>query len=31
MTDYNYEYKYKYNHKGHIEPKPLIFKVRLVL
>jgi hypothetical protein len=31
MTDYNHEYKYKYDYKGYIEPKPLIFKVRLVL
>jgi hypothetical protein len=41
--DYNYDYKHKHKHEltgnchdykhnyGHVEPKPLIFKVRLVL
>jgi hypothetical protein len=31
MTDYDYNYKHKHDYEGHIEPKPLIFKARLVL
>jgi hypothetical protein len=35
MTSYDHKHKHKHEHKhdheGHIEPKPLIFKVRIVL
>jgi hypothetical protein len=29
--EYNHKHKHKYDHEGYIEPKPIIFKVRLVL
>ena len=31
MNMTNYDHEHKHDHEGHIEPKPLIFKVRLVL
>ena len=33
MTDYDHkhEHKHEHDHEGHVEPKPIIFKVRLVL
>jgi hypothetical protein len=31
MTDYDHEHEHEHDHEGHVEPKPLIFKVRLVL
>jgi hypothetical protein len=31
MTDYDHDYEHEYDHEGHIEPKPLIFKLRPVL
>jgi hypothetical protein len=31
ITSYDHKHKHKHDHEGYIEPKPLIFKVRLVL
>jgi hypothetical protein len=31
ITSYDHEHEHEHNHEGHVEPKPLIFKVRLVL
>jgi hypothetical protein len=27
MTSYDHEHKHEHDHEGHVEPKPLIFKV----
>jgi nickel/cobalt exporter len=29
--DHDHEHEHDYEHEGHVEPKPLIFKVRPVL
>jgi hypothetical protein len=29
--DYEHEHEHEHDHEGHVEPKPLIFKVRPVL
>jgi hypothetical protein len=31
MTDYDHDHEHEYDHEGHVELKPLIFKVRPVL